>query len=284
MDPLLTRDGQTCCLAVHFEKWRAPALHRHFLQQHGAEAPSLEEILTLGGELADAWQMGVSPRCYVCGAKVAKGGYCTCLTRRLPRNPGYAQAKRMVEGGMGDALAAQFSCQDCGMCGVMSAAQLERNGGKDYVLCQPCAKAVTVAAKEASEKAAAQAAKAAKANHDATAAALLAQAKAAAQAKVTAANAAYQGACSALKTAEATLRMRAELLQAASELATKTDALMQQSGFEASDIDAMTAPMRAKVAQAQADLGQAQRSREAALTRVEATKAFLAQAQAEVRA
>lgn len=251
--PILeTAYGHACCVAAYLIPSTRGAYHAHLVQQLGASAPSIEDIVAAGEAVNEFWQMGSAPRCYVCGANVSPGTVCACVTRALP----FRATRDTAEGlaARGDSRpACRFACVECGAMGTMNAKQLLRTDGVPYKRCAPCVRAAAV---ERSRQAAPVQA--------AVAGLITAQVAhsrdllAAAQTAYVAAQSAYEAAAHAAGELEQALDVRAKELQSRVSVLEQTRAVLAANGVDDTTAAAMTAPMRAASDQARTRLAEAQ--------------------------
>lgn len=259
-----TAYGHACCVAVHNDPRLLAEYHGHLVHQVGHDAPTLAEIQTLGAEVSEAWAMGVSPRCFLCGSNVAPGTTCRCVKDGLPFRVPRHQAEAMKARG-DKRPACRFACSRCGSADTMTAEQLLRESkspdgevlhaaGAPYALCRGCARDT------------AKAVNAAKAKANAAAAPLLAAARAAALLKVIEAQAAHDGAVKAKAEADAACATALEELNAAQGL---RDAIRSAPGSAAQAAMAKAAEEAAQ--DAAKKLHSATQRRDAHSTRANAT-------------
>jgi hypothetical protein len=255
-----TAYGQICCAAVHHFPRELSSYRAHLVHRMGDDAPTLEEIKSLGAEVSAAWGMGVNPQCFLCGDDVAKGTGCHCLLDALPMRMPKAQAEALVAKGEKSAVACTFTCAHCGCMDTMTAEQILRTNGEPYVLCRRDAKKNAMIAK------------AAKASHNAEAAKLVEAARATARAEIAAAQRAYDGACTAKKDADLALMLAARSLNAETLGIEETTKIVKDAGGSEADIAAHTAAGRRAAETARRLLGQAQQRYEATVHRMNATR------------
>lgn len=267
-DIIDTQYGHACCVAVHHHPNMLAGYRAHLVHQVGDDAPTLEEIKSLGAEVSMAWGMGVMPRCFLCGSNVQKGGCCKCVVEGLPFRAPRAVAESLAARGEKHTSACRFACSRCGTSGTMSGEQLlrgdsSRQPGDPYALCTKCVREVARAVKEAR-----------RVDHAAQAAAAIDAARASAQAAVE----------SAMAVAEATdriLKAAAERLTARVRVVEEMAAIVTSNGGDSDMVARYTSAGRADVDSARKALSEAQKAHAFAAERAAAA---LAAAQAQVRA